>query len=49
MKYFSKKTAKTFADCYTIYIFAAVIIQKEMKTFIVNTYWWWRSVQLKRS
>lgn len=43
------KTIILFAIYQTIPIFAARITKKEMRTFIVNTYWWWRRLQLKRS
>ncbi|RHR99024.1 epimerase [Parabacteroides sp. AF14-59] len=46
---FSKKSSESFAVCQRISIFAAVITKKAMRTFIVNTFWWWRSLLLKRS
>lgn len=48
-QYFFKKSTKSFAVCQRISIFAAVITKKEMRTILVNTYWWWHSVQLTRS
>ena len=47
--YITKKTAELFAVCQRMHIFAAVITTKVMRTIIVNTYWWWRSLQLIRS
>ncbi|NBI94242.1 epimerase [Parabacteroides goldsteinii] len=40
---------KLFAVCQRISIFAAVITKTVMRTFIVNTFWWWRSLLLQRS
>ncbi|RHB31393.1 epimerase [Bacteroides nordii] len=38
-----------FAISNNVFIFAPVKHQKTMRTMLVNTYWWWRPLQLRQS
>lgn len=49
LEYFSKKITFLFALYQRISTFVPVTTKTGMKTILVNTYWWWHSVQLTKS
>ncbi|KAB5346145.1 epimerase [Bacteroides salyersiae] len=44
-----KKRQILFVVSNNVLIFAPVKQQKTMRTMLVNTYWWWRLLQLRQS